>query len=220
MAYFLGEQGHLIFPHPFLADEDGLLAVTDTLDADMVLTGYHFGIFPWYNEGSQVLWWYTHPRFVLFPDRLKISKSMRNVINRGLFTITENQDFESVIRSCSVVPRKGQDGTWIHDDMIAAYVDLHHRGYAHSVEVYQDDQLVGGLYGIKLGKIFFGESMFAKVSNASKVALIFLTQQLRKEGFYLIDCQQETNHLKSLGAELLPGDDFYRYIRNNLKEII
>ncbi|MCL4128204.1 UNVERIFIED_CONTAM: hypothetical protein GTU68_007715 [Idotea baltica] len=185
----------------------------------MVLTAYQFGIFPWYDEDSRVLWWFTHPRFVLFPEELHVSKSMRNVLNQNLFTVTYNRSFTEVMEACGSINRPGQSGTWIHESMKQVYGQLHDIGVAQSVEVYQSDQLVGGLYGIRLGNMFFGESMFARVSNASKVGFIFLVRRLRADGVVLIDCQQETRHLGSLGARLIDREDFYEFIRRNWREI-
>lgn len=205
-----------VFPHPLLSDEDGFLAVGEILSVPKVLLAYQFGIFPWYNEGDPVLWWFTKPRFVLFPDKLKIHKSMRSYLNQNKFEVSFDTHFPEVIKSCKRIGRKGQLGTWISEDMEFIYNDLHVRGYAHSVEVWKEDELVGGLYGLALGKVFYGESMFSFESNASKFGFIKLVQWLRSKGFELIDCQQETKHLASLGAELIDGVAFYNYLKKNI----
>ncbi|HMR20165.1 MAG TPA: leucyl/phenylalanyl-tRNA--protein transferase, partial [Sphingobacterium sp.] len=194
-----------VFPHPRYADEDGLLAVGGNLTPERLLTGYRYGIFPWYSENSPILWYAPHERFVLHPHKVKVSKSMQKTIHQKLFTITRNRCFEDVIRACAAIPRKDQDGTWIVEDIIAAYSQLHQMGFAHSVEVWREDSLVGGLYGILVGKVFCGESMFSRVSNASKTALIYLCQNF---DLTLIDCQIDSRHLESLGAEIMPQLDF------------
>jgi leucyl/phenylalanyl-tRNA---protein transferase len=196
---------HLWFPDPALADEDGLLAVGGDLSTHRLLLAYSHGIFPWYNSDSPILWYSPHERFVLFPDELKIAKSMRQVMRSGSFSITMDKCFEGVIEACSAIERKGQDGTWINPDMIAAYNKLHQEGYAHSVEVWQDNKLVGGFYGVQVNSVFCGESMFSRVSNASKAALIWLCQN----GLYkMIDCQLYTDHLASMGARTISREEF------------
>lgn len=204
------------FPHPFLANQDGFLCVGGDLEPQRLLTAYQYGIFPWYSDGQPILWWYTSPRMVLFPVDLKVSKSMRNVLNQKKFTITMDTAFEQVISQCKQTPRMGQEGTWINPDMIAAYTSLHEIGYAHSVEVWEGQTLVGGLYGLAIGKIFYGESMFAHRSNASKVAFVHLVRHLQQRDFTLIDCQQETPHLRSLGADIIQGDQFMDILRKNV----
>ncbi|MEL6133379.1 MAG: leucyl/phenylalanyl-tRNA--protein transferase [Bacteroidota bacterium] len=189
-----------VFPSPQLAEPDGLLAIGGDLSVKRLVRGYAMGIFPWYNEDEPILWWSPDPRFVLYPDQLKVSKSMKQVLRKDTFQITYDQDFSQVIRNCRQIPRPGQDGTWITPEMLAAYEALHKEGLAHSVEVWQDKKLVGGLYGVSLGKCFFGESMFSKASNASKAGFITLVQDLIKKDFQLIDCQIYTAHLASLGA--------------------
>jgi len=208
----------MVFPHPLLADEDGLLAYGGDLSFATLLTAYSWGIFPWYSE-PPILWWYTHPRCILYPSKVKVSKSMRSYFNQKKFTITYNQCFSEVMKSCAKQNRKGQDSTWINDEMLNAYIEFHKKGYAHSVEVWKDEELVGGLYGIAIGKMFFGESMFAKASNASKFALISLCRHLDKNGFHIIDCQQQTAHLMSMGAEMITKEDFYHIIVENHKYI-
>lgn len=205
----------LEFPNPVQADSDGLLAVGGDLSVQRMLLAYKSGIFPWFNDDDDlIMWWSPNPRFVLFPDRLKVSKSMSKILRNKDFTVTINKDFESVISECSNASRSGQAGTWITNEMIKAYTKLHHLGYATSVEVWQNHQLVGGLYGIDLGNgVFCGESMFAKVSNASKVAFITFIQNTN---YKLIDCQVYTNHLASLGAEDIERDEFLEYLGGNM----
>jgi len=199
----------LLFPAPELAEPDGLLAVGGDLSVKRLLLAYQNGIFPWYSEDDPILWFSPHERFVLYPSALKISKSMRQVLRSNRFSVTTNQCFEKVIEACSMVEREGQDGTWITADMKAAYIQLHVQGHAHSVEVWQQDKLVGGLYGIKINNVFCGESMFSMVSNASKVALIYLCNT----GLYkLIDCQVHTNHLESMGALLISREEYMRIL--------
>lgn len=197
----------LIFPPVHLAEPDGLLAVGGDLSTERLLLGYRSGIFPWY-EGDHILWWCPDPRFVLFPGELKVSKSMRSLLKRNAFEFTINKAFSSVIGSCKTIFRKDQEGTWITDDVRNAYILLHELGYAHSAEVWAAGELVGGLYGIRLGKVFFGESMFSTQSNASKYAFVSYVEQLVKEGVELIDCQVYTEHLESLGARMIGRSEF------------
>lgn len=203
------------FPPVELADEDGFLAVTRELSIDRILEAYHLGIFPWYSEGQPVLWWSPDPRMVLFPEELKVSKSMRPYLNQNKFQITFNQDFEAVIDHCGKVFRKGQDGTWITPEIKRSYLELHRMGIAISAEVWDDNTLVGGLYGIYLRekKLFCGESMFANVSNASKFGFIKMVRKLQEEGIQLIDCQVYTDHLASLGAQEIPREEFLSYLK-------
>ena len=206
------------FPPSNLAmkDPDGLLAVGGDLTAEWLLQAYSKGIFPWFNPGEPILWWTPNPRSVLFIDQLKIHKSLRKTINKQIkssdFRVSFDTDFTGVMQACSEVPRAGQDGTWITDEMLAAYSALHKAGHAHSVEVWHQDELVGGLYGVAIGKMFFGESMFAKQNDASKIALVALALQLKQWGFDLIDTQVETPHLNSLGAELISREQFEHFI--------
>ncbi len=193
------------FPNTVLADADGLLAFGGDLSAERLLNAYSRGIFPWYNEDSPILWYSPHARFVLFPEELKVSKSMNQVLHSRKFTIKKDTAFAAVIQNCAQVKRDGQHGTWITNEMQEAYIDLHKKGIAHSIEAWQNNQLVGGLYGVEVGKVFCGESMFSKVSNASKAAFIFLAQQFKYE---LIDCQIYTAHLESLGAKLISQEEF------------
>lgn len=205
-----------VFPHPLQSDEDGFLFVDFKLTISKVLLAYQFGIFPWYNEGDPVLWWFTKPRLVLYPKKLKIQKSMRSYLNQNKFECTFDTHFPDVMASCKGIRRKDQDGTWISDDIEYIYNQLHEMGYAHSVEVWKGDHLVGGLYGLAIGKVFYGESMFAFESNASKFAFIKLVQWLDEHEFDLIDCQQETPHLKTLGAELIDGETFFNHLKLNI----
>jgi leucyl/phenylalanyl-tRNA--protein transferase len=199
----------ILFPDPSFAEEDGLLAVGGDLSVERLLLAYRSGIFPWYNDDTPILWYSPHERFVLYPEELRISKSMRKILRLDIFKVTVNNCFDRVITACSAVAREGQDGTWITDDMKAAYLQLHHKGYAHSVEVWQQGNLVGGLYGVPVGGVFCGESMFSLVSNASKTALIYLCHT----GLYqLIDCQVYTEHLESMGARMISRDEYMGHI--------
>jgi leucyl/phenylalanyl-tRNA--protein transferase len=203
-----------IFPPVELAEPDGLLAIGGDLSTERLLVAYRSGIFPWY-EGEHILWWCPDPRFVLFPAELIISKSMQSVIRKNVFQFTMNTDFEQVITNCKKITRKGQDSTWITDEVRLAYIDLYKKGYAISAEAWHNGQLAGGLYGVRLGNIFYGESMFSKISNASKFAFIQLVQQLKKEGVQVIDCQVYTEHLESLGARMIPRKHFIRMLNEN-----
>jgi len=219
MPVFWLPENEMIFPHPELANQDGILAVGGDLSPERLLLAYQMGIFPWFNPEDPIIWWSPDPRFVLFPSELKVSKSMRPYFNQRKFDLSYDQAFESVIRACQTQRRSRQSGgTWITDEMIDAYVQVHEQGYAHSVEVWQEEELVGGLYGIALGKCFFGESMFTEVSNASKFGLISLVRKLESLGYWLIDCQQQTKHLASLGARGIPRKDFLDYLERNKKE--
>jgi len=202
----------IIFPNPSLAEEDGLLAVGGDLSTNRLLLAYQNGIFPWYNDDTPILWYSPHERFVLFPNELKVSKSMRQVLKSDRFRVTLDQNFAEVIDACSSAGRKGQDGTWITDDMKRAYIRLHKEGHARSVEVWKDEKLVGGLYGVQVGEVFCGESMFSKVSNASKVALISLCNT---DKYKLIDCQVYTEHLESMGARMISREEYLRILQNN-----
>ena len=198
------------FPDISEASADGLLAIGGDLSPERILHGYTKGIFPWYQDEEPILWWSPDPRFVLFPEDLKVSKSMKQILRKGLFEVTENKDFKAVIENCAEVKREGQQGTWITDEMIEAYLKLHDMGFAKSVEVWQNDKLVGGLYGITFNdSLFCGESMFAKVSNASKVGFISFVQN---SNYKLIDCQLHTRHLESLGAKSMPRSEFQNYL--------
>jgi leucyl/phenylalanyl-tRNA--protein transferase len=201
----------LLFPEPVLAEPDGLLAIGGDLSTQRLLLAYQNGIFPWYSDETPILWYAPHERFVLFPLELKVSKSMRQILNAGRFRVTVDTCFEKVISACATVPRQGQDGIWITADMQNAYIDLYREGYAHSVEVWEGDKLVGGLYGVEMGAVFCGESMFSLVSNASKTALIMLCQS---GAYQLIDCQVYTHHLASLGARMISRDDYLDILKS------
>ena len=204
----------LYFPPVSQADEEGVLAVGGDLSPERLELAYKSGIFPWFNEGEPILWWAPDPRMVLFLDELIVSKSMRNILNRNLFKVTFNQDFVTVISNCQEIKREGQNGTWISNEMIEAYCHLHTEGIAKSVEVWQDEVLVGGLYGIDLGHVFCGESMFSKVSNASKVAFIALVDYLKKENYQLLDCQVYNPHLESLGCREIDREEFMSILKS------
>lgn len=200
----------LFFPDVTMADEHGLLAIGGDLRVERLILAYKNGIFPWYSKDQPILWWSPNPRFVLFPENLKISKSMKNILKKDNFKVTYNRAFEEVVSICSEIPREGQKDTWITQEMLEAYIVLHKKGFAKSIEVWKEDELVGGLYGVDLNNgVFCGESMFARVSNASKVALIHLIQNNKYE---IIDCQIHTKHLESLGAENISRDAFLKYL--------
>lgn len=205
----------LVFPHPQNAIEDGILAVGGDLSVARIILAYQNGIFPWYNEDDPIIWWSPDPRCVLYTDKIKVSKSMKSLINKSFFKVTIDQEFTKVMEACKVINRLGQNGTWINLNMQKAYLDLHKSGFAHSVEVWHEDELVGGLYGLFIGRCFFGESMFAAVSNASKFGFIALVKALNKAGVELVDCQTTTNHLLSFGAEEINRNDFLDYLKNN-----
>lgn len=207
----------LRFPPTDFASPEGLLAVGGDLRAERLLEAYRHGIFPWYNEGQPILWWSPDPRAVLFPDKLNVSRSLRKTIRRGDFSVTLDTRFAEVMQQCAA-PRQQhpQGGTWITPEMFEAYVHLHKLGYAHSVESWHDGVLVGGLYGVSLGGMFFGESMFARTTDASKVALVWLLRQLQVWGFRLVDCQLPSPHLSSLGAEEIRRREFLDHLANAL----
>lgn len=207
----------LYFPPAHLAERDGLLAMGGDLSPERLLLAYRNGIFPWYEE-DPILWWSPNPRFVLFPEELKINKSIRPLLNRNEFDITINHAFKEVIAQCKKISRPGQFGTWITDEVEKAFVKMHKLGYAHSIEAWKNKELVGGFYGIKLGKIFFGESMFSKVSNASRYAFIKYVEQLKQEGIELIDCQVYTEYLESFGARMITGKEFTGLLRKLITE--
>ena len=205
----------IIFPDPSQANTDGLLAVGGNLNKETLLSAYSKGIFPWYDNRSPILWWSPEPRIVLFPMELKVSKSLLQTVKSGKFDCHFDKQFEKVVKKCSEVTRKDQDGTWITDEMIEAYIQLHEAGYAHSVETYHNNVLVGGLYGVSLGGIFFGESMFHTQTNASKVALYHLVNHLIRWNFDLIDVQVPTKHLESLGARGISRKEFLKIIEKS-----
>jgi leucyl/phenylalanyl-tRNA--protein transferase len=201
----------LIFPDYSEANPDGILAYGGDLSVERLKLAYRKGIFPWYNPGEPILWWFPDPRFVLYPEELKVSKSMTKILRENIFEITENHAFEEVISNCQKIFRPGQCGTWITNEMKAAYLELHRIGIAKSVEVWQNDELVGGFYGIEQKRVFCGESMFAKVSNASKAGFICFVRKYQKR-YKLIDCQVYTPHLESLGAGEITAEEFLRYL--------
>jgi leucyl/phenylalanyl-tRNA--protein transferase len=209
--YFLSEE--LFFPPISEANSDGILAIGGDLSPERLILAYKSGIFPWFEEGEPIFWWSPNPRMVLFLDELVVSKSMRNILNRNIFTVTFNQNFREVISNCQKIKREGQNGTWITNDMIEAYCKLNELGIAKSVEVWQSDELVGGLYGIDLGHIFCGESMFSKVSNASKVAFIALANQLKQNNYKVLDCQVYNEHLESLGCREIEREEFMKILQ-------
>jgi len=206
----------IVFPPAECAVGSGLLAVGGDLSPERLLAAYREGIFPWYAEGEPILWWSPDPRFVLFPGELRVSRSMRQFLQKGILRITFDHAFRGVIAACRK-PRPGQDGTWITEEMRKAYIALHDLGYAHSVEVWHEEKLAGGLYGVSLGRVFFGESMFSALENASKAALITLVSRLRELDFELIDCQVESAHLASLGARPLPRHEFCAFLKRSLR---
>lgn len=205
----------IVFPPVRLAEPSGILAVGGDLSPERLLLAYRNGIFPWYSDGDPIIWWSPDPRFVLFPEELYVSKTMRQVLKRKLFDITLDRDFRGVIQGCQE-PRKKERGTWITEEMMEAYIGLHELGFAHSVEAWQDGELAGGLYGISLGRCFFGESMFARVSNASKAAFIVLVRSLRELGFLIIDSQVYTGHLETLGARHISRGEYIDCVNRGL----
>lgn len=212
MIYQLNDED-CFFPSAELANEDGLLAFGGDLSPQRLIMAYANGIFPWYNDDEPILWWSLDPRLVIRPGEMKVSKSLRHTLKSGKFEIKIDTNFRQVMMHCAETPREGQDGTWIQDEMVEAYCHLHELGIAHSFETYQNGALVGGLYGLAIGKVFFGESMFHTVTDASKVAFYYLHQFLKNNGFQLIDCQQETSHLMSLGAYTVPRHVFLEELK-------
>lgn len=210
--YFLSRE--LYFPPVSQASPEGIVAIGGDLSPDRLMLAYRNGIFPWFEDDEPILWWSPPERMVLFFDELKISKSMRNILNREIYSVTFNTAFREVIANCRDIKRDGQAGTWITPEMTEAYCRLHEMGFAKSVEVWHNGQLVGGLYGIDLGHTFCGESMFSKASNASKVAFIALVKQLQTEGYKLLDCQVHNDHLESLGAREISREDFLEILRS------
>lgn len=204
----LSEQ--LTFPPPEFSREDGLLALDGDLTVPRLILAYSMGIFPWYCPGEPILWWSPDPRLVLYPEKLVVNRSLRKTLKRGRYRVTMDRAFAEVISNCASVPRGDEDGTWIVDEMQAAYLALHREGYAHSVEAWDGDELVGGLYGVSLGRGFFGESMFSRKSDASKVCFVRLVRFLQAEGFRFVDCQVTTDHLLRFGAEEIPRSRFLR----------
>lgn len=211
----LGVDNHSFPPIEMALEEPpGLLAAGGDLSTERLIEAYRQGIFPWYEDGQPILWWSPDPRCIVYTEGYKVSRSLRKVIQRGTFRITMDTAFREVIQGCAA-PREYSKGTWITEDMQTAYCRLHHQGYAHSVECWQDDDLVGGLYGVSLGRLFFGESMFSRVSNASKVAFIALVKHCQRLNFPMIDCQVTNHHLLSLGAKEISRSDFQDILRDN-----
>ncbi len=205
-----------IFPHPLTTRSEGLLAAGGDLSAERLMLAYRSGIFPWYHESEPLLWWFPDPRCVLVPGDVHCSRSLSKRMRQSVFRITADTAFAQVIRRCAQVPRQGRAGTWIHTEMIDAYTRLHTLGHAHSVEVWLGDELIGGIYGVAAGRLFFGESMFSLVTDASKVALVMLCRYLQGTGFQLLDCQQDTPHMRSMGAILFSASEFWSVIKENL----
>lgn len=209
------------FPHPELANAYGAIAMGGDLEVDRLLLAYQYGYFPWFNPDEPIIWWHPDPRFVIFTDEIRVTKSMRPYFNQEKFTLTFDKCFDRVMNSCQKIKRKNQPGTWITEDIKYAYNNLHELGLAHSVEVWEDDNLVGGLYGVSLGRVFYGESMFTITKNASKFALISLASILSKNGFDLIDCQMPNPHLKTMGGKYVSRKFFLAHLRSNVfKETI
>jgi leucyl/phenylalanyl-tRNA--protein transferase len=208
----------IIFPNPNEAEDDGLIAVGGSLTVDYLLAAYSQGVFPWFGEGEPILWWSPNPRMVLFPKEFKCSASLLQVIRSKKFEVRVDESFSEVIKNCALIKRKDQEGTWITKKMLEAYIELHKQGFAHSFETYENGKLVGGLYGVSLGRAFFGESMFHKAANASKVAFYYLAQTMIDWQFDFIDAQQSTNHLKSLGAKDIERELFLRLLEISIKQ--
>jgi leucyl/phenylalanyl-tRNA--protein transferase len=215
---YLSENERFSFPPPEKADHESVVAWGGNLSPGMLLSAYEQGLFPWYSETEPVIWQSPDPRFVLFPEKFHVSSSMKKVLSRRHFTVTFDEDFSGVIKACSQVSRPGQGGTWITRDIIAAYTELHRLGAAHSAEAYSDGKLAGGCYGIRLGNVFFGESMFSLEANASKAAFINLAIFLFYDGVRFIDCQQPSRHLESFGAEEISRPDFLRLLKDTLTQ--
>ena len=216
MVPFLPAGGPLWFPPAESADEDGLVMIGGDLSASRLMLAYASGIFPWYGEGQPILWWSLDPRCVLCPEKLHVPASLRRVMNGGRFSFTENACFDRVIQACARAPRHGQEGTWITPEMTDAYFRLHRLGHAHSVEVWEDGLLVGGLYGVQTGRVFSGESMFHATGDASKAALVHLVEWLEKRGVTLIDCQQTTQHMVRFGAEEISRTAYLALLRERM----
>lgn len=215
------DKNSYIFPDPIYAEDEGLLAYGGDLNPSRIMTAYLNGIFPWYNESDPILWWSPNPRCILGFEDFKVSKSLRKVIDKNIFEIKFDTNFTQVMKECKNINRQNQEGTWIQDELIEAYTKIHKMGFAHSFEAYYNNELVGGGYGINIGNIFCGESMFAKKTDASKVALYFLIQRLKEKGFSFIDCQIPTPHLLSLGAKTMERKEFLLSVKKsseNLKE--
>lgn len=207
----------LIFPDPSLAEEDGLLAAYGDLSPERLILAYSNGIFPWFSEDEPILWWSPDPRFVLYPKDIRISHSMKKILKKNIYKISFDTCFRGVISNCAEVRK--ESGTWITNDMIEAYCKLYHMGYAHSVEAWHENKLVGGLYGIIIGKCFFGESMFSTMDNASKTAMITLCKKLQDENFVIVDCQVYSKHLESLGAVNISREKFLEIVKKESKKV-
>jgi leucyl/phenylalanyl-tRNA--protein transferase len=212
--YFLTKE--LYFPPVDEASYEGILAVGGDLSVERLLLAYKSGIFPWFSDDEPILWWSPSERMVVVPKLYKVSKSIRNLINQNKFKVTFNQNFSEVIRNCQQIERQGQEGTWITEDIITSYTKLHEMGIVKSVEVWQNDELVGGLYGVDLGHVFCGESMFSKVSNASKIAFVWLVNYLKENNYLLLDCQVHNDHLERLGAFEISRDTFMRVLKSTV----
>jgi leucyl/phenylalanyl-tRNA--protein transferase len=210
---YLSEDDYYQFPPPE-EWEGNIVAIGGNLSPGMLLSAYEQGVFPWYNPGEPVIWQSPDPRCVIFPDNLHVSSSMRRILKSGFFTTTINEDFSGVIKSCARIYRPGQGGTWISDDIIKAYTELHRLGWAHSAEAWQDGELAGGCYGIIIHDVFFGESMFSKKKNASKAAFLSMAEKLFEDGSPFIDCQIPTRHLLSLGGEIMPRKEFLKLLKD------
>jgi len=217
MPVFHIPDDELVFPHPKFAEKDGLLGIGGDLSPNRLLLAYQNGIFPWFSESEPIMWWSLIPRLILLPASIIISHSMKTLIHARPWRVSINEDFNAVIQSCARIKRKGQQGTWINKLVYDAFIEMHQLGFAHSVEVWEESELIGGLYGLTIGKMFCGESMFASKSNASKYAFIHFVKWLKTHQFDLIDCQQDTPHLKRFGAELYSGTSFFDYLEKNKK---
>ncbi len=220
MALFLLPDNEIIFPDPRLAEEDGLLAFGGDLRPERIIEAYSRGIFPWYNDPGPIMWWAPDPRCVLFPGKVHISKSMKKWLKKREITVTLDRAFKRVMESCGKVPRKDQAGTWITRDMVKSYTTMYRMGYAHSIEVWRKEKLVGGLYGVSIGDVFFGESMFSKEKNSSKTALLYLSALLKKHNFQVIDCQIVTDHLLSMGAKEISIEKFIGILKERKEKNI
>jgi len=216
---WLEEDARFVFPDVEEATSEGIVAVGGNLSPGMLISAYSQGIFPWFSQGEPILWWSPDPRCVLFPEEIHVSKTMEKILRKNTFSISVDTRFSDIISACKTTFRLGQAGTWITDDMLSAYTNLHKLGYAHSVEVWKDGALCGGLYGISLGACFFGESMFSIVPNASKTALVHLARGLARLGFGVVDCQVYTPHLASMGARNVPRREFIRLLHECLEHV-
>jgi len=207
----------IIFPPPYLAGSDGLLAIGGDLSKERLLLAYRMGIFPWFSDDEPIMWWSPDPRLVIYPQDLRVPKSLKKVINKNIFKVTMDSSFEQIINLCAQMRLQKNEGTWLGKDMIEAYCNLHEAGYAHSVEAWHEGELAGGLYGVSIGKCFFGESMFTRISNASKAAFVALVEYLKTLSFNMIDCQLTTEHLKSFGAREIPRSVFLKQLNESLE---